>query len=69
MRPGTVARCKVHAIMKPGHAQHRVYRRTCKCTGGHADGLISHTPLPNLLMLEVKDCLREQPEKPLKYIH
>lgn len=55
---------EVRAIMKPGHAHH-----SCVQEDMQTDGLISHIPLPNLLMLEVKDDLRGKPEKPLKYIH
>lgn len=52
-------------ITKSGHALHHSYVQEHRQT----DGLISHIPLPNLLMLEVKDDLGLQPEKPLKYIH
>lgn len=51
---------EVYATLKPGHALHHL------CV--QEDGLISHIPLPNLLMLEEKDDLGGQPGKPLKYL-
>lgn len=47
--------------MKPGHALHHL----CVQEDMQTDGLISHIPLPNLLMPEVKDDLRGKPESPL----
>lgn len=56
---------KVRAITKPCHELHHL----CVQEHRQTDGLMSHIPFPNLLMLEVKDDLGVQPEKPLKCIH
>lgn len=55
---------EVRATTKPGHALHH----PCVQEDMQTDGLISHIPLPKLLMLEEKDDPGGQPEKPLKYV-